>query len=346
MPLPFTDRRVLLTGAGGSIGSAMAQCILRQKPRALVLLDHSEANLHQLSVSLAASTEPPCYSVWLGDVSEEALLAEIFDDEQPEIVLHAAAYKHVPLMESQVLAAVRNNALGSNQLAKMAAAYGAETAVMVSTDKAVEPRSVMGASKRVAELALLRWSTPQTAMRAVRLGNVLGSQGSVVPAFLQQIALGGPVTVTHPEANRFFFRMEETVELITAGVALAGESGIYIPQPREPVRILDLAQRLIREHGQGREISVEITGLRPGDKLTEVFFSRNETVSDGPESILLRIDGPTPPDKEFDMAMESLRQNAEERDVAGVLDALCRLVPDYRPSQTALASRNQQEHFR
>jgi len=343
MLLPFTDRRVLLTGAGGSIGSALARQIVGQKPRRLVLLDHSEGNLYQLGVLLSEAVEPEGYSLRLGDVCDESLLGEILEEERPEIVLHAAAFKHVPLMESNVIAAARNNALGTNLLARMAARNGLEAVVMISTDKAVGPRSVMGATKRVAELGLLRWSNPRTRMRAVRLGNVVGSQGSVVPAFLQQIAAGGPVTVAHEDAERFFFSMEETVELIVLATLLAGESGIYIPQPREAVRILDLAKKLILEHGQGRKITIGITGLRPGDKLTEAFVSRDETVSDSSDAKLRLVHSPEPSREEFDAAIESLEQSTAEREVASVLDVLCRLVPDYRPSQTALGIGLKQE---
>jgi FlaA1/EpsC-like NDP-sugar epimerase len=343
MPLPFTDRRVLLTGAGGSIGSALALAILRQKPQSIVLLDHSEGNLHQLDTELAGLDEPSSFCLQLGDVCDETLLAEIFEEKRTEIVLHAAAYKHVPLMESHVIAAIRNNALGSHLLAKMAAAYGVRAMVMVSTDKAVEPRSVMGVSKRVAELSLLRWSNAQTMMRVVRLGNVLGSHGSVVPEFSRQIAVGGPVTVTHPDAERFFFRMEETVELITSVTALDGESGIYIPEARKPMRILDLAQQMIGQAANGSHIPIRISGLRPGDKLAEAFFSGDERISEKVAGNLLRVVSPQPPPRVLDAAMESLRRCVEERDVARAPEVLCHLVPDYRPSQTALDSCKKQE---
>jgi len=169
MSLPFTDRSVLLTGAGGSIGSALAREILVHQPRALVLLDRSEGNLHQLNFELNGLPGANVCSAILGDVADSSLLAEIFENETPEIVFHAAACKHVPLMESNVIEAVRNNALGTNLLAIMAAAYGIEALVMVSTDKAVNPQSVMGATKRVAELALLRCSSPSSPMRSLRL---------------------------------------------------------------------------------------------------------------------------------------------------------------------------------
>jgi FlaA1/EpsC-like NDP-sugar epimerase len=342
MPLPFSERRVLLTGAGGSIGAALAQEILKQKPSSLFLLDHSEGNLHQLgfALSLMHSGNPP--KIILGDIRETAVLEEIFEEERPEIVLHTAAYKHVPLMESHVLAAVRNNALGTHQLAKMAAASDAQSFVMVSTDKAVEPRSVMGATKRVAELALLRWASAECSMRAVRLGNVLGSHGSVVPTFLAQIAAGGPVTVTHPEATRYFFSIAESVELIMLAAALAGESGIYVPEPGQPVRIADLAKQLIREANAECHIPIVFTGLRPGDKLHEKFVSVRESVENAQSGKLKRMSTPAPTHAEFDAAIHALEASLEDRDVGGALEGLCRLVPDYCPSETARHSRARQ----
>jgi FlaA1/EpsC-like NDP-sugar epimerase len=343
MIVPFTERRVLLTGAGGSIGSALAVEIAGQNPRSLVLLDHSEGNLHQLGSLLPSPANPGAHSLLLGDVTDQGLLSEIFEEMRPEVVIHAAAWKHVPLMEGNVIAAIQNNALGTYLLAKTAAAYGETAVVMISTDKAAEPHSVMGASKRAAELALLRWGNAQTATRAVRLGNVLGSQGSVVPAFLQQIAAGGPVTVTDPNADRFFFSMQETVELIASVTGLSGENGIYIPQPRTPVRILDLAKELVREAANGREIPMQIVGLRPGDKLNETFISRDESASDAPVPSLRRVETPQPTHKDLDALMELLRQAVKERDSAGALALLGRLVPGYRPSQTALNSCTKQE---
>ena len=307
------------------------------------MLDRSEGNLHQIKLELSRMPSVGVCSAILGDVADSALLAEIFENEKPEIVMHTAACKHVPLMESNVIEAVRNNALGTNQLAKMAAACRVESLVMVSTDKAVSPQSVMGATKRVAELALLRWSSPSSSMRAVRLGNVLGSQGSVVPTFLQQIAAGGPVTVTHPDATRYFFTMEEAVELVLLTANFAGETGIFIPDPGDPVRILDLAQRLIREVGDARDIPIVLTGLRPGDKLNEEFVSTNETVTQIQDAQLRRVSTLEPPHSEFDAAIESLHKAVENRDVASAIETLCRLVPEYRPSPTALEARCKQE---
>lgn len=340
MDNPFAERCVLLTGAGGSIGSALAKAIIRQDPRSLVLLDHSESHLHQLDFDLSSLPGGQVRSPVLGDVRDGALLTELFEERKLEVVIHAAAFKQVPLMESNPIAAVRNNAIGTNLLAQIAQRYEVATFVMVSTDKAVNPRSVMGASKRVAELALLRWSSPRSPMSAVRLGNVYGSQGSVVPAFLQQISTAGPVTVTHPGVNRYFLSMEEAVELVLLAARLAGGGGIFISDLGEPVRILDLARQLIQEAGYqpGHEIPIVMTGLRPGDKMAEQFVSDSESLDPADHGRLRLLKTPQPSHQEFDTAMAALQESAARRDVAGVLELLCRLVPEYRPSEVVLAS--------
>jgi FlaA1/EpsC-like NDP-sugar epimerase len=338
MTLLFTNRRVLLTGAGGSIGSALARQLIKQKPESLILLDHSEGNLFQIDFELASLPGAQARRALVGDICDAALLAELFEEQKPEIVIHAAAYKHVPLMEHNALAAVRNNALGTNLLAKMAQAYGVATFVMVSTDKAANPSSIMGASKRIAELAVLRWSSTESRMIAVRLGNVLGSQGSVVPIFQEQIAAGGPVTVTDPEASRYFVSMDEAVELVLLAANLIEQSGLFISGPDEPVRILDLAKQMIREAGvrADGEIPIVLTGLRPGEKMSEEFVSQRETVESAREARLRKIDGPQPSHDEFDRAIAKLKELVEHRDLEGVLEWVRRLVPEYRPSQAIL----------
>ena len=186
---------------------------------------------------------------FLATSRDEGLLDEVFEKNGPGVIFHAAAFKHVPLMEANPIAVVRNNVLGTRTLANAALRYGVRQLIMISTDKAVNPRSVMGAAKRVAELILLRFSNSATRMSAVRLGNVLGSNGSVVPLFQQQIARGGPVTVTHPDSRRYFISLAETVELIHAAAALNEDAGVLVPELGAPVNILDLANRLIREAG-------------------------------------------------------------------------------------------------
>jgi|SRR5579859_275931 len=345
MNISFTERCVLLTGAGGSIGSALAKAIIGHIPRSLILLDHSDGNLHQINFALSALPGSHVLSPIVGDICDAALLREIFEKRKPETIIHAAAFKHVPLMESNPIQAVQNNALGTYFLAQIARMHDVATFVMVSTDKAVNPHSVMGASKRLAELALLRWSSPRSAMRAVRLGNVLGSQGSVVPLFLGQIAAGGPVTVTHPEVNRYFTSLDEAVELVLLAARSYGESGIFIPNPGEPVRILELAERMIQEAGfeHGREMPIVMTGLRPGDKMSEEFVSRYEEVDATGTAKLRLIKAPQPDHEEFDSQMKGLEEKAGRRDLVGVLESLRRLVPEYRPSELVLEAAKQQQ---
>jgi FlaA1/EpsC-like NDP-sugar epimerase len=344
MIIPFTERRVLLTGAGGSIGSALAKTILRHRPRSLILFDHAEGNLHQITFDLSVLPGCDVLSPIVGDICDGALLTKLFQERKPETIIHTAAFKHVPLMESNPIAAVQNNALGTYLLAQTARMHDVTTFVMVSTDKAVNPHSVMGASKRLAELALLRWSSPRSPMRAVRLGNVLGSQGSVVPIFLQQISEGGPVTVTHHSVNRYFLSLSDALELVLLTTSLDGEGGIFIPNPGEPVRILDLAKRLIKEAGFEPEIEIPIvmTGLRPGDKMTEEFVSDLEWVDSADDARLRLIKTLQPSPEELDSSIAALKESVARYDMAEILKQLCWLVPEYRPSETILESLKEQ----
>ena len=334
----ISERKILLTGAGGSIGSALASFILGSDPRLLILLDHSERSIYELNANLSALESRAEHLFIVGDICDQGLLTEIFERHKPEVILHAAALKHVPLMEENPTAAVQINALGTNTLAMIAATFGADKLVMVSTDKAVNPRSMMGATKRVAELALLRWSNEQSQMRSIRLGNVLGSQGSVVPTFERQIAVGGPVTVTHPEATRYFLTMENAVELILAALKIEREEGIFFPDLGEPMRIIDLAHKVIREAGFHPESEIPITliGLRPGDKMSENFVAACESVTHTNDPRLLGIKTSVIPPDEFDSLMEELIENVNRRDLAPIIGSLCKFVPEYKPSESLL----------
>jgi len=346
-----TGKTILVTGAGGCIGSALVQTLASSDPRFLILLDHSEQNLHELNLQLAALGKSS-YAAILGDILDAPLMTEIFDRYRPQTIYHAAAFKHVPLMESNPLAVVRNNALGTWELARTAARFGAERLLMISTDKAVNPRSIMGASKRVAELVLLGLSDSKssivnasiagTKMNAVRLGNVLGSQGSVGPLFRQQIQRGGPVTVTHPEASRYFLMLSETVELIMAAAAMDDSGGIFIPKICEPVKIMDFAQRLIHEAGLEtlRDIQIVLTGLRPGDKVEEEFAYADEALQPSSDERLYRAVGPRCDATFLDASLQRISESIRERNLAALLAALCQLIPEYKPSQTLLSLLN------
>ncbi len=327
---------VLITGAGGCIGSALARNVIRSGAKLVLLLDHSEQNLYEIHTELCAGGSSSHVAI-LGDISDEGLLDEVFEKNGPGVIFHAAAFKHVPLMEANPIAVVRNNVLGTRTLASAALRYGVRQLIMISTDKAVNPRSVMGAAKRVAELILLRFSNSATRMSAVRLGNVLGSNGSVVPLFQQQIARGGPVTVTHPDSRRYFISLAETVELIHAAAALNEDAGVLVPELGAPVNILGLANRLIREAGcRPDQIEVVFTGLRPGDKLSEDLISATEWLEPTSDSRLQKINGPRPSPSRFDSAIELISQRVGARSLAPLVETLCELVPEYQPSETLL----------
>ena len=329
-----SGRRILLTGAGGSIGSALAQAVIRMEPQLLILLDNSERNLHEIDLELANTADRNSYKSILGDICDAKLLSDVFKHYRPEVVYHAAAFKHVPLMESNPFAAVRNNALGTAGLAGIAQAEGVTKFVMVSTDKAVNPISVMGASKRVAELALQSLSNPKHRLSAVRLANVLGSQGSVVPRFLTQISQGGPVTVTHPDVSRYFLTIGEAVELILLA-GLEDSGGIFVPQVSGPVKILDVAVELINDNRteSGKDIPVTFTGLRPGDKMSEEFLSQDESTQPTSDSRLLRLKTRQIPRDVFEIQMADLARCVDERNLPAMIKTLCRIIPEYRPTE-------------
>lgn len=271
----ITGHRVLITGAGGSIGSELAIQIARLAPSELLLLDHDETHLHD---TVALLSSPAC-SV-LGDIRDRVFVERLFLSARPEVVFHAAAHKHVPILESYPSEAVRTNVHGTLVLVRAAVLAGTERFVAISTDKAVAPRCVMGASKRVAEQLVVHHDAPGRHFSVVRFGNVLGSRGSVVPTFVEQVRTGGPLTVTHPDMTRYFMTTTEAVSLVTQAAATAKGGEIFLLDMGEPVRIVDLAERIIGLAGltPGKDIEVTYTGLRPGEKLTEELSSSHESV--------------------------------------------------------------------
>lgn len=334
----ISGKNILLTGAGGSIGSALAKAIIKLNPKLLILVDHSERSLYQVDAGLKSILDCGLHLPVLGDVCERTLLVEIFERYRPDTIIHAAAFKHVPLTERNPISAVRNNALGTNILAETARTHGVQELMMVSTDKAVNPASLMGASKRIAELALLRWTHSRSRMRSLRLGNVQGSEGSVVPAFERQIASGGPVIVTHPEVDRYFVSISEAVELILLTAGPPGPGGVFIPDLGKPIKILDLAHQLIRKAGltPGKEISVVFSGLRSGDKMTEEFVSGHESVEPDEGARLHRVTTPEIPPDRFDALLRNLSESVERRDLPATLGLVRLLVPEYQPSESLL----------
>lgn len=334
---------VLLTGAGGCIGSALAKTLLRGRPRHVVLLDHSERALYELVSELASLPQTATYRAVLGDVRDELLLQSLMQESRPDLILHAAAFKHVPLMEENPFAAVGNNALAAWQLLRVAADFRVPRFLLISTDKAANPRGIMGASKRLAELAVSHWSEGQRDYRAIRLGNVIGSQGSVVPLFLEQIARGGPVTVTDSEVTRFFLTLGDTVQLILAAAAFEGTSGLLLPELGEPIKIAELASYLIQQNGasdsakrHAPKIEIQFTGLRPGDKLSEDLISIGETLHPTSDPQLQRVSGSIPPAAAVEKTFARLKEAVEARDLARTLEAVRELAPEYAPSEMLL----------
>jgi FlaA1/EpsC-like NDP-sugar epimerase len=273
----LTGRAVLVTGAGGSIGAELCRQIARVGPSKLVLLDHAEDNLFAIERELVEDRHVQNTVAVLADCKQGERMREVFAEHRPTVVFHAAAYKHVGLMEANPVEAVRNNALATQVMTRVAGDFGVKVFVLVSTDKAVNPATVMGASKALAEWAVEAADAryPDTAFTAVRFGNVLGSSGSVVPIFRRQIANGGPVTVTDPGMTRFFMTIPEAVQLVirSASLALGGE--VFVLEMGQPVAILELAKDMIRFSGlePGRDIAIEIVGARPGEKLHEELFN-------------------------------------------------------------------------
>jgi FlaA1/EpsC-like NDP-sugar epimerase len=287
----LNGRSVIVTGAGGSIGAELARQIARLGPARLVLIDNGETSLFEIGRELAARGVAGVHQV-LGDVKDIRRMRSVFHEHRPQVVFHAAAYKHVPMMELNPLEAVRNNTLATRDLASLAAEFGVARFVLISTDKAVNPQTVMGASKALCEWVVEAAAQAGTETRfiAVRFGNVLASSGSVIPIFRSQIEAGGPVTVTDERMTRFFMTIPEAAQLVVEAGG-AGESGdIFVLDMGEPVRIMDLAHQMIRLSGKepGRDIEVRITGIRPGEKLSEALFSDDEQVEATRHEKLLR----------------------------------------------------------
>jgi FlaA1/EpsC-like NDP-sugar epimerase len=276
------DKTVLVTGAGGSIGSELCRQLASVCSTHLVLFDQSEYNLYQIEEELLGRFPDMKLTSILGDICDQAAINHVFSQHQPAAVFHAAAYKHVPLLEGQVREAIKNNALGTRIVADLAHAYKVETFVLISSDKAVNPSSLMGACKRVAEIYCQQLAAlSPTKYIIVRFGNVLGSAGSVVPKFQKQIKKGGPVTVTHREMTRYFMTITEASQLILEASAMGGDGRIYVLDMGQPVLISDLAEQLIRLSGKepGVDIEIEYTGLRPGEKLHEELFHDDEDMA-------------------------------------------------------------------
>jgi FlaA1/EpsC-like NDP-sugar epimerase len=340
-------RRVLVTGAAGSIGRELARQVAAHDPAELIVLDRNENNLFYLDADLRQAHPLLRFRAVVGDVLDRGRMTALLEAARPEIVLHAAAYKHVPLMEDHPLEAIKNNVLATRRLAEASVAAGVERFIYISTDKAVRPTSVMGATKRLGERLVKSLSGDRTRFMAVRFGNVLGSDGSVIPTFRRQIAAGGPVTVTHPEATRYFMTIPEAVQLVlTAGIM--GEGGeIFLLRMGEPVRIVDLARQLIELSGlrPDADIRITFTGLRPGEKLHEEVHSEAEhALATSNEKILILSGIERLADAEA-APLAALEAAVERGDSAGALQALRALVPEYVPARAGAGEESEESRI-
>lgn len=324
---------VLVTGGGGSIGSELCRQIARHTPKRLVLLDIYENNAYAIEQELHRTHPELDLAVCIGSVRDEMRVSSLFAHYRPDIVFHAAAHKHVPLMEGSPNEAIKNNVFGTLHVAQAADRYGTETFVLISTDKAVNPTNVMGASKRVCEMIVQTMAErSKTKFVAVRFGNVLGSNGSVIPLFRRQIEEGGPVTVTHPDIIRYFMTIPEAVSLVLQAGAYAGRGEIFVLDMGEPVRIDDLARNLIRLSGFEPDVDIEVryTGLRPGEKLYEEMLMQEEGLRSTPNHLIhigrpLDIDVPA-----FERQLTALAAACRENSPA-IRTLLAQVVPTYHP---------------
>ncbi len=336
-------KRLLITGAGGTIGSELARQVAAFEPAHLTLVDNSEFNLYLIDLEMREAGYGPILTSKVTDVCRREHLARVFKEARPEIVLHAAAFKHVPIVEQNRCAGALTNVLGAKNVFDAATEMKSETVVFISTDKAVNPSSFMGATKRIAELYAQALDVAQNDTRfvTVRFGNVLGSTGSVTPLFERQIARGGPVTVTHPEISRYFMTTREAVQLVLQAASLDShnksvvthDGRIFVLDMGEPVKILDLAKRMIAAHGlvPGSDIEIRFTGLRPGEKLfEEIFLDTDKLVKTGADGVLLAspamIDLPLLNPRLSDVVAHALSGDQHSLD-----EAVHHLVPEFTP---------------
>jgi FlaA1/EpsC-like NDP-sugar epimerase len=328
---------ILITGAAGSIGSELARQALRFQPRKLVLFDRCENDLFRINNELLPlSHGVECVPV-IGDILDVAMLRECFALHRPDSVFHAAAYKHVPLMESNCMQAVTNNVFGTYNVALVARQYRAKDFVMISSDKAVNPTNIMGVTKRVAELIILALQEAETRFSAVRFGNVLGSNGSVIPIFEEQLRKGGPLTVTHPDMKRFFMTIPEAVQLVMQASTLGGGGEIFVLDMGEPIKIVELAKNLIRISGTERKIDVVFTGMRPGEKLSEELQFESEGLKPTAHEKIRVLDGGRIEFDEMQKWLDELSLTIDTRNVSRLISQLQTVVPEYSPSPEVLS---------
>nr|WP_209280111.1 nucleoside-diphosphate sugar epimerase/dehydratase [Desulfobaculum xiamenense] len=326
-------KTVLVTGAGGSIGSELCRQIAGYGPRKLLLLDASEFALYTIQMELEHELRFHDYETLLGSLCDGKWLRDTLETHRPDVIFHAAAYKHVPMLEVNPWQAIYNNVLATQSLIGHAVRLGVPRLLVVSTDKAVRPTSVMGASKRVTERIMQSHCGNGTRLMAVRFGNVLGSAGSVVPLFRRQIECGGPVTVTHPDVVRYFMTIEEACQLILQAGSMGEGGEIFVLRMGRPVRIADMAADLIRLSGRepGRDVEIRFTGLRPGEKLYEELITQDEGVVPTGHNKIMVLRGQTCESAELAPLIDDLKAAADARDHTLIRQNLVRIVPEYTP---------------
>jgi FlaA1/EpsC-like NDP-sugar epimerase len=349
----LTGETVLVTGAGGSIGSELCRQISRIGPNRLVLVDHAEPALFEIERELVDERGFHAAAAIVGDVKSPTKMRQVFDKYRPGVVFHAAAYKHVAMMEANPLEAVRNNTLGTRVVAEASVEFGAKRFVLVSTDKAANPKTVMGQSKALCEWIVETYGHRQdvlTRFVAVRFGNVLGSSGSVIPIFRRQIARGGPVTVRHPEMTRYFMTIPEAVQLVVQAGAIGGRGQVYVLDMGDPVRIVDLAEKMIQLSGRelGRDIEIEFVGPKPGEKLHEVLVGDGEVVSPSSHEAIMLLARPPIDSGWLASELTELERLVNAGDTLEVVATLNRMVrepqrvepavPDGSPASTQTIS--------
>lgn len=330
----LTGGRVLVTGAGGSIGAELSRQIAEFQPGQLILLGRGETSIYQIELELKRKYPNLNLAVIIGDIRSRAKMEHLFKKYRPEVIFHAAAHKHVPLMEDNPDEAISNNVIGTKNLAELADHYGAAKFVLISTDKAVNPTNVMGASKRAAEMIIqAKASSSKTTFVAVRFGNVLDSRGSVIPLFRQQIEEGGPVTVTHPKIVRYFMTIREAVELVIQAAAFGKGGEVFVLDMGRPVKILDLAKEMIKLIGLevGKDIGIQIVGLRPGEKLYEELLTADEGLKVTSHKKIFITPAEQINEEKFNRDLKELENLALNLDNQAIREKLKEVVPTYKP---------------